>query len=393
MLLYLLQCLYQLIGYLMGMVDYVVGLFGVALSYCNAQGFRVKMGTQGYGDLSIPLNAQDELLQNIQDKTYVKEHMRLDTKSMQWGKLFAFAGIRVFEATFASPARAILPPESHRGHFWYVQPLYRSSRVTVVVLPSTGEEHIVPRILLAWYWAFFHGYTSILLTAPLYGCRKPAEQNLFFINTMADMIGQLLALCQETVAVTAHTLQNDKDMRVVITGFSIGGGMSVFAAALAAVSGCDKTRLGVVPYVGATDPSCVVEGMFSALCDWQALIADSPVDEATLEQVQRKAVGILKNCIQNFDQLVQRLGPNEPCVQAATMVDMSHDQFFPSHAKKQLRQQVHAIAASVVETELPGGHIAGAVLRPFSHARAVVQTVQTMREMDQEDEGEKLKRY
>lgn len=370
------RTIYSLVGFLLGLVDLVVGILGVALSGFNAQGFSVKMGTRGYGDLSIPLNCQDEMLNNIKDKAYVNEKLRLDTKSMQWSKILAFFGIRIFEASFSSPAASILPEESRNGHFWYIQPLYRAAKVTVVVLPATGEEHIFPRLLLSWYWAFFHGYTSILLTAPLYGCRKPLHQNLFFINTMSDMIGQLLALCQETVAVTAHTLQQDASARVVITGFSIGGGMSVFAAALAAASGCDARRLGVVPYVGATDPSCVVEGMFSALCDWQALIRDSP-EGTTLEQVEERSLGILKGCIRKFDQLVES-SKGQKFVRAATMVDMSHDQFFPAHAKAQLRDQVYTVAETVTETELPGGHIAGAVFRPLYHSRAVVDTVHAM---------------
>jgi hypothetical protein len=67
-----------------------------------------------------------------------------------------------------------------------------------------------PRIFIAWYLAIFRGWSSIILTFPLYGVRNPPSQNLLFFHTLAEGIAQHQGIVQETAGLARHFMNQSE---------------------------------------------------------------------------------------------------------------------------------------------------------------------------------------
>ncbi|KAL3907715.1 MAG: hypothetical protein SGPRY_010074, partial [Prymnesium sp.] len=124
----------------------------------------------------------------------------------------------VFTGSFESPAHARLPPEAQMCRFAFVSPQSESgqplvwpcspeeggeggageSRPTAIVLllPSTGEQGKQGRLALASKLAREHGYCSLVITAPWYAARKPASQQMHYIQTVESFLEQSTIIIQ-----------------------------------------------------------------------------------------------------------------------------------------------------------------------------------------------------
>ena len=107
----------------------------------------------------------------------------------------------------------------------------------VVLLPSTGEQGVSERLaearaLLAR--AAPSPLAVLILTAPFYGARRPEGQRGHFCATVGDYQAQSAAITLEAAALLAAAHLFAPAARLVCSGFSWGGAMSVGAALLAA---------------------------------------------------------------------------------------------------------------------------------------------------------------
>ena len=274
---------------------------------------------------------------------------------------FGVRQVRITNGRFLSPLAKHLPKASEFCHFSFVQPLVthdyhhqeqqqdgcsddqstRSDknnkedinttarpsrtkplpRVVVIMLPATGEVTNTARLWMAYSLARQHGYSSIVVTCPLYGVRKPADQTAFFIPTVEKIGYQAQGIMEEGASLACYFLagapglplplsmescsgddthihenigQDDRDngaaaaatvdvgnqFRVCLTGFSFGGAMASGATALAALGtrGMIRpsmprpaSRLACAPYVGCGSPVVIADGIISGGVDWSAL--------------------------------------------------------------------------------------------------------------------------
>jgi Alpha/beta hydrolase domain containing 18 len=123
--------LVHVLSWLLGIIDTLVGFSMVVLSCFHSKAFCLKMAGKGYGDIALPVSSLKSLLAAIEkdDQQALNDATTVDPTSMEWCKPYVIAGIKIHEATFDSPAAAILPEASKRGHFWLVRPK-RARRTT-----------------------------------------------------------------------------------------------------------------------------------------------------------------------------------------------------------------------------------------------------------------------
>lgn len=240
---------------------------------------------------------------------------------------------------------------------------------------------IFPRIFIAWYLAVFRGWNSIIMTFPLYGVRKPQSQNLLFFHTLAEGIAQHQGIVQETAGLARHFMNQSPNAQVCFTGFSIGGGMSMYAAGLSLLAGGDGSRMAIVPYAGAVEPACVIEGQMSALVDWPSL--QDPMDHPTRSDAERTVIGVLRDCTSLFATGMQAIAKNgKNTIKSIRLVGMTHDHFIPRKYTEEMFLMTRSLGdtklLNISERWLPGGHILAALVRPFYHTVAIIEAVDAL---------------
>lgn len=160
--------------------------------------------------------------------------------------------------------------------------------VFIVMLPATGEVYLSTRLRMARRLAQKFGWSSIIMTAPYYGVRKPKSQTLFFIDSVKDVLLQSQAIVEESAALSLYLLKkkNKKgilDSKVYFSGFSYGGAMASCASTFALATGGDGRRLACASYVGSASPVCLVDGVLESSIDWSALKPKHDVNERQVE--------------------------------------------------------------------------------------------------------------
>ena len=318
------------ISWLLGLLDYgflLVTLMGSRKAKFFSQGYGPvddyhsqwaatiqELGMTGTTTTTNDTNvSQPQPIQpNKREEQHPQTHARqssLKYQDIDWGRIRTRSTVTVQEARFRSPIAQHLPSEAQYCQFYLVQPTQSpvkeegASVVYILMLPATGEQGISERLRMAQRLANRHGWSSVLVTAPYYKERKPKNQTLFFLPTVADMFWQGYGVIREASALalyflhehqhyvsTSSSLENNcydsnhvtgfkeetattpKKSLVCLTGFSFGAAMAFCTANWSLqLPDVDGQRLAVCSYVGCTSPCVLADGVLQHTVDWLAL--------------------------------------------------------------------------------------------------------------------------
>ena len=139
-----------------------------------------------------------------------------------------------------------------------------------MLLGGTGDETFhARRWLIAAPLAMAHGVACFSLCYPYYGSRRGNGQFRFFLKKVGDM-GRMGAAIMVEAANLVRWIRAQpkfKDLPVALSGFSMGG-------AMACAAGCiSEGPIAIVPCMGSANPSPLVKGPLSALCNWNAFLS------------------------------------------------------------------------------------------------------------------------
>lgn len=179
----------------------------------------------------------------------------------------SMAGPRIVHLTFRSPGACWIPTECHTARAELVLPADIERPPICLMLPATAEETFALRRLLAAP-LLWRGVGVAILETPFYGRRRAIGQFGPFIPTLSDQLGLNLATLEEARSLL-HWLRSEGYANLGITGYSQGGIMAAFTAALT------RFPVAAVPRAApATATSLVVHGpVRRALC-WTRLAAE-----------------------------------------------------------------------------------------------------------------------
>ena len=269
-----------------------------------------------------------------------------DAIDIRWSRPRTRMGFAVSRGRYRSPAR-FLPPESVEGVVERWLPNARAPHC--LILATTGEEGFANRRPLAMYLAH-KGIASVIVENPYYGARRPEGQIGAAVRTVADQFAMNTATVKEVRSLLAYFAAHD--LEVGATGFSQGGMMAAFGAALS------DFPVAVTPRGAA----CRAESVFTraALATtmrWDVLAAEAGSREA--------AERYFAECLEpvRVDRLPPPVAPHK-----AILVASRHDGFIPP-------SEAEALHAAWPGSELrwvSAGHVTGLVLRHPTHRRAIL---------------------
>ena len=270
-----------------------------------------------------------------------------DSIDVTWSRVRTIMGVQVSRGEFESPAAEILPSESRRGvvERW----LPAADAPHCLVLATTGEEGFVNRRLLAG-WLARQGIAAVLVENPYYGRRRPRDQIGAAVRTVADQFAMNLATVMEVRSLLMHFAERGHE--VGATGFSQGGMMAAFGAALS-------------PFPVAVAPrgaACAAERVFTRAALATTMRWDVLAAEAGSLDAARK---YFAKCLEpvRVDRLPPPIAPRK-----AILVASRHDGFIPPSEAEAL----HAAWPGSELRWLDAGHVTGLVLRHPKHRRAIL---------------------
>ncbi len=269
------------------------------------------------------------------------------TADLRWGRSRRVLGVTVRAGHFLSPAAPYLPPESRDGivEAWMPRP----DAPVCLVLAATAEESFGRRRPFA-RWLATHGVGAVLLENPFYGARRPAGQRGPYLRTVADQFAMNLATVEE--AATLLRTFHEEGHVVGVTGYSQGGVMAAFAAAVSDFS------LAVVPRGAARAAAPVfTESALSQAIHWEALAREA----GGLEAARSRFLASLEPV-----RVDRYPPPRDP--KRAIVVASRDDGFIPAAEAEALHR--HWQGAELRWTE--GGHLTGLVLHHDVHRRAIL---------------------
>jgi len=322
-------------GLLHGLTDHVAsGLFA-----------RARLFADGFGDLDR-LDALVERVHGYAPRAAPAIELSWDEPERRDSRGAAI----VRRGRFDSPARAILPVESATAFVEWWRPVVERARPrTCVLLAATGEEGFSLRRRLAAALVR-EGIGALLLENPFYGRRRPAGQLLALLRTVTEQFAMNTATVDE-----AHALLGwlgERGHRVGVTGYSQGGMMAAFAAAL-------TTRpVAAIPRAcGAAAAAIFTEDALSRRFDWDRLAQSFGDRELARRHFAR--------CLEPIDAC-RFPPPRAP--EAAILVASRHDRFIRLADVEALH---HHWRGSELRW-MPAGHLTGAVLHGGMQLRAML---------------------
>lgn len=344
-----------------------------------------KFFSKGYGNPKIYFARRNYTLKALVDGTYDfdrKEVVELVEEKRG-------SGIVTFRGQFKSPVANQLPKESQTCYFQLVEPTNHGDKkkkdVYVIMFPATGEMSEGTRLAMAKRLANQHGWSTIILTAPFYGKRKPASQRLFFIDTVTGILLQSEAIIEEGMMLTAWLLNKSPTALVCHSGFSYGAAMASCASAMSLVGGLDGNRIACAPYVGSSSPNVLVDGVLENGVDWKALATSTKKGDDMMMYSGGGGGGgdyktTRKKIYDLFDESQLNVLANKAAAQrkiaVARAVSFSNDGFIQPKYSMALKSQLDPISSRSVNLKwYPGGHAFAALLRPYLHRRLVEDSV------------------
>eukprot|EP00934_Nitzschia_sp_Nitz4_P006588 Nitzschia sp. Nitz4//scaffold15_size197535//161324//162490//NITZ4_001603-RA/size197535-processed-gene-0.30-mRNA-1//1//CDS//3329537790//6578//frame0 len=368
-----------------GAVSCMLGLVDHGFALMRLLGpLQPKFFGKGYGNLQLYYERVASSLANPCDTLGICPGV--PTKlSITWGPIRQVSKhVTLQHGKFTSPLAEHLPPESHHCQFQLVRPsknTTNSDSVVVIMLPATGEMGTWQRIATARHLAHQYGWSSVILTAPYYGSRKPSSQTLFFLSQVSDLQFQSQGIIEEATLLAAHFLSASPETKVCFTGYSFGAAMSSVAASLSLTAGLEGHRLGCALYAGCGTPAMMADGILRHSMDWKAIqssLAPKEDNETTdAASDTTPPVGLWEELSKTH--LARASPPKGNRLAVAKGYAMEYDAFIPTRYSNVYEQQVQSILyPSFTLSWKLGGHAWAAVMRPLLHTQLIVDTVQEL---------------
>ena len=290
-----------------------------------------------------PLSERDALLEPPRAPS--------DLNDLVIGRAVREGHLLVQEGRFKSPAATeLMPPACHAARFQLMLPAGADARPPVcLLLAASGDEGFGRRRSLAEGLAL-HGIGALLLENPYYGARRPPGQRSVAVRTVIDLLLMFRAAAVESLALLQWLRARGHD-RLGISGFSMGGSLAAYTAALY------PDPLAVIPVAAAHAIAPIFEeGVLSDLADWGALGSEVGATPA----IRRHLCDVLAPA--SITAL-----PPPPALRSAILLAAQEDGFVPPSST--LRLAEHWQDAEV--RHLPGGHVSAALTQRSAIIRAV----------------------
>lgn len=275
--------------------------------------------------------------------------------ALEWGPVRSVWGSQVRVGRFRSPAAGYLPAESHDAlvELWAPDASVVRAHArprTCVIFTSTAEEGPHRRRPFARFLAA-RGIAAVILENPYYGARRPRGQRGGLLRTVADQFAMNLATVEEACALLLAFRRQGHD--VGVTGYSQGGVMAAFAAAL-----CDFP-VAAVPRGAPVAPAAVfTQHALSGSVHWEALARQA----GSLDAAKRTLMDA-------FERVRVDLRPPPRAPGRAIIVGHRSDAFIPPSEVERLHR--HWRGAEL--RWLDGGHVTGLALHHRTHWETVVE--------------------
>jgi hypothetical protein len=263
-------------------------------------------------------------------------------------------GASVRRGRFRSPSAELLPEASRWAPVELRLPGGDSDRrdvPVVLLLAATGEQGFGFR-RRASRGLLRNGIGVLLLENPFYGARRPPGQTMALLRTVRDQFAMNTATVDEARALLAW-LRQQGHVRVGASGYSQGGMMAAFAAALSPFA------VAVVPRAaGRSAVPIFTENALVRRFAWSELARPFGGREA--------ARRFFAECLEPVD--VGRFpAPVDPSL--AIVVGSRHDRFIRPVEVEALHRHWGGAELRWVEA----GHLTGALLGMRAHNRAIVE--------------------
>ncbi len=300
----------------------------------------------GFGDLA----RLEELVERVRrypgDAAPAEIEIRFD------GRPRSALGYRVQRGTFDTPMAELLPEASKRGHVeLLLPPEVRHGREPrlCLMLAATAEEGYARRRL--WATSLLrHGIGALILENPYYGRRRPAGQLGPSLRTVADQFTMNLVTVDEANALLSWMRRRGHE-RVGVTGYSQGGMMAAFAAAMV------PFPVAAVPRgAGSAAGPIFTTSALTRAFDWDRLAADKGGRE--------EARAFFLSCLEPVN--VSHHGPPR-APEAAILMGARSDGFIPPRETEHLHR--HWKGSEL--RWLPAGHVTSLVLHRRAQLRAI----------------------
>lgn len=267
----------------------------------------------------------------------------LKSIELKWQTSKKLLGVEMANGTFISPAHKFLPSESKIAYVKKVMPIDANENTPIVVhFPGTGDEGFKRREFFLAVPLAKKGIGSIILEAPYYGYRRPHQQNGMYIREASDLFKMVHSMFEEGRSILDY-IQKEGFKKVVTTGFSMGGVLSVMT------SFQHEIISGTVPCVTPHAPHPVfLEQTLKDAINWEAMIKTLPNGFNTPQEFLTKY----------FDLSDMRTFPRFRLPKEVEIVAASHDAYVPPASGDILARELGANKVTWVD----GGHVSALVL-------------------------------
>ena len=258
----------------------------------------------------------------------------------------------VQEGRFPSPASVgSLPEACRQARFEFLLPPEPGPPVPVCVfLASSGDEGFGLRRFIARELVR-HGVGALLLENPFYGSRRPPGQTGASVRTVVDLLLMFRATAVEATALLGWLLARGHT-KVGISGYSMGGSIAAYAAALFPLP------VAVIPLAAAHSSAPIfTEGVLSALPDWAVLGQSLGGPEAARQRLREVLSAAATTEL-----------PPLPQPKRAILLAARQDGYVPAASTLRLLQ--HWRGAEL--RYLPGGHLSAFVTGRGAIVRAIL---------------------
>jgi hypothetical protein len=302
----------------------------------------------GFGDRG----ALHALASGVESLTAAEPEPEID---VEWHERRALFGVEARVGRFRSPSEDVLPTEGRDAVVELLLPRGAVRPPVVVVFAATAEEGFARRRLLTLPLVR-RGIGALLLENPFYGVRRPPGQRDAVLRTVAEQFAMNVATVREGRALAAWLSREGHP--VALTGFSQGGMMAAFVAALS------PFRVAAIPCASALSADAIfLEGTLTDGFDWPRLARDA----GDLPAAQK----LFAECLAPVN--LARFGP-PVAPELAIVLAGRHDAFVPAREPVLLHR--HWPGSEL--RWLAAGHVTSAVLHQRAHRRAVRDAVARM---------------
>lgn len=267
---------------------------------------------------------------------------------MRHGRSRAVRGGHVRLASFESPAPTPMPAECRTARVQIWTPADDPRSAMCILLAATGDEGFLWRESLARR-LLEKGIGSVILENPFYGSRRPRGQLGPVLRTVLDQFSMSTSMVDEARALLGWI--RDSGRLAGVSGFSQGGFMAAFAAALV-----DFPVVCVPRAAGIQAEPVLTKYALHRAVHWPALTREVGSLEAARAELAR--------CLSYVD--VTRF-PAPIAPELATVLVARDDRIFPEHTGRALHR--HWPGSELVVSS--GSHVTSAVLGDATHVDAI----------------------